>query len=155
MSGLNTEGLENFKVPVLPRGKYEFEVMRGADCEGASQDENGQKSSGWDFNFQVVGPDTATLSDGNSALGYTFRQRVWFPREGLKAKNPQVAARMTKAAIQFMTAAFGTIPVGECHGKDFEHTRFLGTGRPKYDSFQKEDIFEIETPEPLVPEAQA
>lgn len=149
MAGLNTEGLAEFKAPILPKGKYEVEVMSGRDVEGNSVDDNNEKSSGWGFRLQVVGPEDATLSDGNSALGFTFEQRVWFPREALKKNKPQAAARMTKSCIEFMKAAFGEIPAGDCHGKDFEHSRFMVRGRSKYDAYNKEDLFEVEEAMPL------
>ena len=153
MAGLNTEGLADFKAPILPKGKYEVEVMSGRDVEGSSVDENGEKSQGWGLRVQVVGPEDATLSDGNSAIGFTFEQRIWFPREMLKKNKPQAAARMTKACIEFMKAAFGEIPAGDVHGKDFEHQRFCVRGKSKYDDFAKEDLFEIEEAMPLGGEA--
>lgn len=144
MSGLNTEGLADFKAPILPKGKYEFEIRTGRDREGSKADENGEKSQGWEFELVVTGPEDATLSDGNSALGYRSKQSIWFPRESLKREKPQQAAKMTRAAIEWMKAAFGTIPGGDVHGKDFEGTHVLGSGRSKFDSFQKEDVFEVD-----------
>lgn len=150
MAGLNVANLKGFKAALPVRGTVELEIVQGRDFTG-KEDADGEKSRGYALKYRITGPDFATMTDGNSAIGYEFEEIVTLPRAALIAEKPKAAEGMNKRVINRITAAFGEDFPDEISGTSFTGKNVKAEIYTQFDSFAGEEIVKIDHLLPVVP----
>lgn len=142
---MDVSKLHNFKTPLPTKGEVELEIVSVRELTGNKEDENGDVSTGLSFNYRIVGPQDVILNDEghSSALGYTFDENFWFPRQSLRDSKPQTAARMEKDFARQLEAVFGKDFPDDVNVKDWESKHIFAKITTKYDDYSKDDIVQI------------
>lgn len=140
---MDVSGYKGYKVPTPVKGQVMLEIVDAEDVSGKRADDNGEVSKGFKLTVAIKAPEDALMTDGTTAVGYTFSQTWWLPRQSLKDAKPQVAGRMKRDFAHLIEAVFGadfpeTIDNSEWIGREV-----FAYVAPAFDDFNNEDICEI------------
>jgi hypothetical protein len=116
MTGIDASSFKGYKAPLPAKGKVLVKIDKIETVEGKDPDDFGEISSGFHPSYEIIGPDDAVMSDGSSALGWKFDERLWIPRSSWVKKDPAGAARQKSKIASRLRAWFGSddaIPDGE------------------------------------------
>lgn len=140
---MDVSEFSGYKIPTPVKGRVMLEVLDAEEVEGKRPNDEGEKSRGLKLTVAIKDPPDALMSDGTTAVGYTFSQSWWLPRAQLVREKPQTAGRMKRDFARLLDAVFGvehpaTIQVEEWIGR-----QFFADIYSKFDDYNKEDICEI------------
>lgn len=140
---MDVSSYSGFKVPTPVKGRVMLEIVDAEEIEGRKPNEEGEKSQGMKITFCIKDPPDALMTDGTTAVGYTFTQTWWLPRQALLRDKPQIASRMKKDFARLLDAVFGADHAQTIQQEEWIGRQVFADVRSTYDDFQKEDICEI------------
>ena len=142
---MDVSGFKGYKVPTPVKGQVMLEIVDAEDVQGKRADDNGEVSKGFKLTASIKSPEDALMTDGTTAVGYTFSQTWWLPRQSLIDTKPQVAGRMKRDFSHLIEAAFGADFPETIDNSEWISRQIVAYIAPAFDDFNNEDICEITT----------
>lgn len=105
--GLDISKVKNYKAPLPAKGKVILEIVDLKMFESKNANEVGEKTQGLDYRLKIVGPDEAIMDNGDSAIGYTFFDRMMLPTQTTEAKSPQWSSKQKARFSKRLDAIYG------------------------------------------------
>jgi len=134
---MDTSRYSTWTPAVLVKGKYELKVDGAEYFESNKFDDNGEKSTGMKFTYEVVGPGDAVLSNGACALGEKFSELMLHPKESSSPKYVEMCSRKWSSMLK---SIFGEHVPPRVEPEDFIDKVFVAQCNPKFDEFAQAEV---------------
>lgn len=134
---MDVSSIKNYKPITLPNGMYEAVIVSAREITGSNPDEFGEYSEGLALKYKIDGPDIATLSNGDSAMGFQVEEVLWAPRSHAK---PGYVDRYNKAMVQRLTAVFGEDYPEDIPAVDWSDHRVKIQTKLQWSDFNQEEV---------------
>lgn len=134
---MDTTRYSNWTPAVLVKGKYDLKVDFAEYFESNKVDDNGEKSTGMKFTYEVVGPGDAVMSNGACALGEKFGELLLHAKESSSPKYTEMCARKWSSMLK---AVFGEHIPPRVEPEDFIDKVFTAQCTPKFSEFDQAEV---------------
>ena len=124
----------------LPKGEYELRVVFAEAFQGSKADDNGEFTTGTKFQYEVMGPATAVLSNGMSAIGYKFDELLQEPKASASPKFVEMCNGWWHAQLK---AIFGDNIPNIVQPEDYIDRLFKAGCKPDWDDYKQADLPKI------------
>lgn len=138
---MKTNEYKDFRMPMPVKGQMvDVEIVDAEEVHGTKPDANGVCSTGLKLVFNIAGPPEVVMDNGDSAVGFGFKQIFWEPRASADAKW---AARQKRDFGRMLKGAFGTEIPEDVQPPEWIGRHLIAILGTEYDSFEGEDVAKI------------
>jgi len=133
---MNVSNLKGFVKATITKGTYVLEIVSVKESEGKNADANGQFTPILNFDYKIVGPDSATKTNNESAINEHIFEMVCLPRESTSAAGKDMMMANMK---MHLVAAFGEDFPDEITTEDWVGKLVQANVEVDFDDYSKED----------------